>query len=92
MAEGPKYKAAFQFKNVQLFKDQSLGIGPYGAVSKAKCDDLLCAAKIIHPTLFELTKLHQTAPQKAVVGDGLRNSHPCQPREGIQLHCALELC
>ena len=31
------------FKSVQLFKDQSLGIGSYGAVYKAKCDDLLCA-------------------------------------------------
>ena len=28
MAEGPKY----QFKNVQLFKDPSLGIGSYGAI------------------------------------------------------------
>ena len=64
MAEGPKYQAAFQFKNVQLFKDQSLGIGSYGAVCKAKCDDLLCAAKIIHPTLFDPTALHQTAPQR----------------------------
>ena len=36
------------FKTVVLFKDQSLGIGAYGALYKAKCDDLLCAAKIIH--------------------------------------------
>ena len=60
MAEGPKY----QFKSVQLLKDQFLGIGSYGAVCKAKCDDLLCAAKIIHPTLFDLTALHQIAPQR----------------------------
>ena len=43
------------FNSVQLFKDQTLGIGSYGAVFKAKCDDLLCAAKILHPTLFNLT-------------------------------------
>ena len=43
------------FKSVQLFKDQTLGIGSYGAVCKAKCDDLLCAAKILHPTLFDPT-------------------------------------
>ena len=43
------------FRSVQLFKDQTLGIGSYGAVCKAKCDDLLCAAKIIHPTLFDPT-------------------------------------
>ena len=42
------------FRSVQLFKDQTLGIGSYGAVCKAKCDDLLlCAAKILHPTLFD---------------------------------------
>ena len=40
------------FKSVQLFKDQALGSGAYGAVCKAKCDDLLCAAKILHPVLF----------------------------------------
>ena len=41
------------FKTVQLFQDQILGIGAYGKVCKARCDDLLCAAKIIHPTLFD---------------------------------------
>ena len=60
MAEIPKY----QFKSVQLLKDQSLGIGSYGAVYKAKCDDLLCAAKIIHPTLFDPTGLQQVALQR----------------------------
>ena len=60
MAEVPKY----QFMSVQLLKDQSLGIGSYGAVCKAKCDDLLCAAKIIHPTLFDPTALQQIAPQR----------------------------
>ena len=43
------------FRSVQLFKDQTLGIGSYGAVCKAKCDNLLCAAKILHPTLFDPT-------------------------------------
>ena len=60
MAEVPKC----QFKSVQLLKDQSLGIGSYGAVCKAKCDGLLCAAKIIHPTLFDPTALQQVAPQR----------------------------
>ena len=60
MAEIAKY----QFKSIQLLKDQSLGIGSYGAVCKAKCDDLLCAAKIIHPTLFDPTALQQVAPQR----------------------------
>ena len=47
------------FKTVQLFKDQVLGIGSYGKVCKAKCDDLLCAAKLIHETLFDPTAYEQ---------------------------------
>ena len=43
------------FKSVQLFKDQLLGIGSYGVVYKAKCGDLLCAAKKIHETLLDPT-------------------------------------
>lgn len=42
-----------RLRKVQLFKEQSLGIGSYGAVCRAKCDDLMCAAKILHPTLFD---------------------------------------
>ena len=64
MAERPEYQIALKFKSVQIFKDQSLGIGSYGAVCKAKCDDLVCAAKIIHPTLFDPTVLHQMAPHR----------------------------
>ena len=41
------------FRSFQLLKAQTLGIGSYGSVCKALCDDLLCAAKIIHPTLFD---------------------------------------
>jgi serine/threonine protein kinase len=36
------------FKSVQIFKEQILGHGSYGTVYKARCDDLLCAAKILH--------------------------------------------
>ena len=52
------------FKTVQLFKDQTLGIGSYGKVCKAKCDDLLCAAKLIHETLFDPTAHRLIAPQR----------------------------
>jgi serine/threonine protein kinase len=55
MAEIQRY----QFKSVQLLKDQSLGIGSYGSVCKAKYDDLFCAAKIIHPTLLDPTATKQ---------------------------------
>ena len=32
-----------------------LGCGSFGKVWKAKCDDLLCAAKVLHETLFDPT-------------------------------------
>ena len=53
------------FKSVQLFKHQTLGIGSYGKVCKAKCDNLLiCAAKIIHETLFDPVEQHTIGPQR----------------------------
>ena len=52
------------FKTIQLFKDQTLGIGGYGAVCKAKCDDLVCAAKILHPTLFDPIAHQQIARRR----------------------------
>ena len=55
---------AVGFKTIQLFKDQTLGIGAYGKVFKAKCDDLLCAAKLIHETLFDPTAQQLIAPQR----------------------------
>ena len=57
--------AGQQFKSVHLFKDHILGIGAYGKVCKAKCDDLLCAAKLIHETLFDPTAQQEIAPQRA---------------------------
>ena len=44
----------FVYRNIELFKSQSLGSRSYGGVCKAKCDGLPCAAKIMHPTLFDL--------------------------------------
>jgi serine/threonine protein kinase len=52
------------FKIVQLFKDQILGIGSYGKVCRAKCDDLVCAAKIMHETLFDPTAQQLIAPHR----------------------------
>ena len=45
----------FCYQKVELFKTESIGIGSYGIVCKAMCDDLLCAAKILHPTIFQFT-------------------------------------
>ena len=54
MAERPQPQYDFHYQNVELIKTESLGIGSYGAVCKAMCDDLPCAAKILHPT-FQFT-------------------------------------
>ena len=43
----------FVYHDIQLFKSECLGSGSYGGVCKAKCDGLPCAAKIMHPTLFD---------------------------------------
>jgi serine/threonine protein kinase len=39
------------YKSVQLLKKEKLGSGAYGTVCKAKCDELICAAKLIHGLL-----------------------------------------
>ena len=49
----PQYE--FRYQRVELFKTEELGVGSYGAVCKAMCDDLPCAAKILHRTLFQFT-------------------------------------
>ena len=50
------------FKKIQILKDQELGSGSYGMVCKALCDELLCAAKLLHPVLVSernIQKFHQ---------------------------------
>ena len=43
----------FQYRRFHINKSQPLGCGSYGAVYKAKCDQLPCAAKILHPTILD---------------------------------------
>ena len=68
MAEGSGVESSRRdigFKTIVLLKDQNLGIGGYGAVCKAKCDDrLVCAAKILHPTLFDPLAHQQIARRR----------------------------
>ena len=53
MAQQPQYE--FRYRRVELLKTEELGVGSYGAVCKAMCDDLPCAAKVLHRTLFQFT-------------------------------------
>ena len=62
MARRPDSEYGFTFTNVEIFRDQELGHGSYGAVYKAKCDSLLCAAKFIYPVLFASNIPQQAAP------------------------------
>ena len=55
MAQQSQPQYEFHYQRVELRKTESLGIGSYGAVCKAMCDDLPCAAKILHPALFQFT-------------------------------------
>ena len=43
----------FRYRNFHINKSQPLGHGAYGAVYKAKCDQLPCAAKVLHPTILD---------------------------------------
>ena len=80
MTEQQQQDKVTGFRTIILLKDQTLGFGSYGSVCKAKCDDLLCAAKIIHPTLLDPTELHQIAPHR---------EHR-QPIKRFQLECSEE--
>ena len=55
MAQQSQTQYEFRYQRVQLLKTEELGVGSYGAVCKAMCDDLPCAAKILHCTLFQFT-------------------------------------
>ena len=43
----------FRYQSFQIDKSQPLGHGSYGAVYKAKCDQLPCAAKLLHQTILD---------------------------------------
>ena len=41
------------FRNVRLFKEQELGHGSFATVCRVQCDDLPCAAKVLHAGFFD---------------------------------------
>ena len=49
----PGQQHIFHYQNFYINKSQPLGHGSYGAVYKAKCDQLPCAAKVLHPTILD---------------------------------------
>ena len=53
MANQVRALELFRYRYFQINKDQPLGHGAYGVVYKAKCDQLPCAAKVLHPTILD---------------------------------------
>ena len=73
----------FGYQIIRIIKTSSLGVGSYGAVYRALCDELPCAAKIIHPTLFEANdpggrKITERFEQECQFMRGIRHPHIVQ--------------
>ena len=50
--EHHQVQANLNYNVVDILRAEKLGEGSYGAVYRAKCNELLCAAKVLHPILF----------------------------------------
>ena len=61
MAQQSQPQYEFHYQRIELLKTKELGVGSYGAVYKAMCDDLPCAAKVLHRTLFQFTAPEATS-------------------------------
>ena len=73
----------FGYQIVRIIKTSSLGVGSYGAIYRALCDELPCAAKILHPTLFETNdpgtrKIMERFEQECQFLSGVRHPHIVQ--------------
>ena len=74
----------FGYRNIQVFVKQSpLGVGSFGAVYRARCDELPCVAKVLHPTLIDLRdpgaqKIIERFEQECEFLNGIRHPHIVQ--------------
>ena len=73
----------FGYQIIRIIKTSSLSVGSYGAVYRALCDELPCAAKIIHPTLFEThdpgaRKIMERFERECQFLSGVRHPHIVQ--------------
>ena len=72
-----------RYQNLHINMSQSLGHGSYGAVYKAKRDQLLCVAKVLHPTIPDPSdpgagKIMQRFQQECVFLESIRHPHIVQ--------------
>ena len=63
----------FFYNKIELFKSETIGSGAYGAVCKARCDKLLCAAKLLYNTLLEVDQGSTSGPRGLSYSDGSRS-------------------
>lgn len=78
------YDNKFVFQSVELFKDQTLGIGSYGKVCKAKGDELMCAAKVLHETLLDPKNPKAIAHKTARVAPIRKFENECELLRGLR--------
>ena len=79
----PRQLNVFRYKTFQIEKSQPLGNGSYGAVYKAKCDQLPCAAKVLHQTILDPNdpgagKVMQRFKQECMFLEKIRHPHIVQ--------------
>ncbi len=70
-----EHEQEFAYRNVELFKNEILGTGSYGAVCKARCDQLICAAKLLYPVLFQMQALNPSKDHRQPIR---RFEYECQ--------------
>ena len=73
----------FGYQIIRIIKTSSLGVGSYGAVNRALCDELPCAAKILHPTLYNThdpgaRKIMERFERECQFLSGVRHPHIVQ--------------
>ena len=52
------------FGGTEIFTEETLGVGSYGKVCKAKCGQLPCAAKLLHDTMFDVSSFVERFKQE----------------------------
>ena len=77
------FQHVFRYNSFTIDKDQLLGHGSYGAVYKAMCDQLPCAAKILHQTILDpkdkgSEKVMQRFQQECTFLENIRHPHIVQ--------------